>query len=83
MELYDTIRKYEDTAQKELQEYERFMAIDEIAEALVHWDRFAKNDQLAKWLQQLYDIQEIAEHYKNVNPEAFLKICEVMNKQED
>ena len=83
MELYETIKKYENIAQENLQKYEEFMAIDEMGEAMVYWDRFAKNDQLAKWLQQLYDIQKITEHYKNVNPEAFLKICEMMNKQED
>ena len=81
-ELYDAIQKYENKSCEALEECEKFKAVDDLDKASECWDRFEKNDQLAKWLQQLYDIQKIAERYKNVNPEAFLKICEAMNKQE-
>lgn len=80
-ELYDEIEKYKNKSYEALHEYERFMAADDLDKASECWDRFEENDQLAKWLQQLYDIQKIAERYKNVNPEAFLKICEMMNKE--
>ena len=80
-ELYDEIKKYEDKSYEALQEYEKFKAADDLDKASECWDRFEENDQLAKWLQQLYVIQKITERYKNVNPEAFLKICEMMNKE--
>jgi hypothetical protein len=80
-ELYDAIKKYENKSYEALQECEKFKAVDDLEKSSECWDRFEENNQLAKWLQQLYDIQKITEHYKNVNPEAFLKICEMMNKE--
>lgn len=80
-ELHDAIEKYENKSYEALQECEKFKAVNDLDKSSECWKHFEENDQLAKWLQQLYDIQKIAERYKNVSPEAFLKICEMMNKE--
>lgn len=46
-----------------------------------------KHKQIAKWLRQLQDIQEIIEEYRKVHIEvmdsddAFTKICDVVDKK--